>query len=43
MKYRIQEGLVDFPKDTNNLYSARLAVAADRPDEALHFMVQHLR
>ena len=43
MKYRIQEGLVDFPKDTDNLYSARLAVAADRPDEALHFMVEHLR
>ena len=39
IKYRIQEGLVDFPKNTDNLYSARLAVAADRPDEALHYMV----
>jgi len=42
-KYRIQEGLIDFPKSTAHIYSAQLSMAADRPDEALESIINHLR
>ena len=35
IKFRIQEGLVDFPKSSASIYAAQLSMAADRPEEAL--------
>ena len=43
MQYRMQEGLILFPKDASFLYSARIALAADRVEEALVFIVQHFK
>ena len=43
LRYRVQEGLLDYRKDTNFLYNARLALAADRQDEALNSIISHLR
>ena len=42
-KYRIQEGLFEFPKKTSHIYSAQLSMAADRPEEALESIINHLR
>ena len=43
LKFRIQEGLLEFPKDTKNIYNGQLALAAERVEEALHFIVRHIR
>lgn len=42
-KFRIQEGLLEFPKTTEHVYNAQLSIAADRPEEALQHMILHLR
>jgi len=42
-KFRLQEGLMAWPKNTNDFYNANLALAADRPDEALLLLMGHLR
>lgn len=42
-RFRIQEGLIEWPKSIDDIYSARLAVAAERPEEAMTHLVRHLR
>eukprot|EP00354_Favella_ehrenbergii_P003997 CAMPEP_0170460066 /NCGR_PEP_ID=MMETSP0123-20130129/6553_1 /TAXON_ID=182087 /ORGANISM="Favella ehrenbergii, Strain Fehren 1" /LENGTH=151 /DNA_ID=CAMNT_0010724877 /DNA_START=50 /DNA_END=505 /DNA_ORIENTATION=- len=42
-KFRVYEGLMEFPLNTSHVYSCRLAVAADRIEEALVYMMRHLR
>ena len=42
-KFRVTEGLMLFPINNDHLYSARLAIAAERGDEALVYMMRHLR
>ena len=42
-KFRVTEGLISFPVNTNHIYGARLAIAAERGEEALVYMMRHLR
>lgn len=42
-RLRVTEGLLSFPINLNHIYSARLAIAAKRPEEALVYMMRHLR
>ena len=43
IKFRIQEGLIEFPKSSASIYAAQLSMAADRPEEALQSIIQHIR
>ena len=43
MKFRITEGQIEYPKDTSHMYNGRLAVAADRLDEAMISLIGHIK